>query len=386
MACKNMMVSNSVFLYSINDKLNRIAMVIIFLLYFRMLWKIKFRLAIPKKTTLMILGLVLFCVVTFIVDPVRFTSTQFPYKYVRIQGQTFLIYCLPLFFCISLLEDFRYLVNQLYRYSGLLFLFATISFGAKILENKDMYSMSYGYNAIWCFIIYCFKYNKERKFLQIIVIILTGIYILTAGSRGPLLCMFAAGIILFFKENLTTKKIVIVLILSSIVIIVLAYFNQIINWSISFLNSINVSSRTLVLLSKGNIGYTSDRERFHQAIYAALRRSPLIGLGAFGGEATTGLAHGLYIDIFANFGYPFGIIYILFMYYNIFKIISHRDNPISDFVCMLSCIVLPIGFFDSEFWISKELWMIMGALIAHSTEKYKSLTEKNATVDHNYYM
>lgn len=370
MASKNMLVSNSSYLFSINSMLNTISAVIVAFVYLRMIVLLKGRLSLKKNTVLAVFLIILFCLFTFLIDPIRFISTAFPYNYVRIQATTFIIYCFPLFICVSMLSSFDLLIDKLMNAAWVLFLFATIAFGFKIIENKDLYSMSFGYNALWCFIIWSFKYRKTMLNVHLIPVVLTAFYILVAGSRGPLLCIAATIIYLFLgraKDARTVSLMIVLMLLGGLVIV---YYKSILQLLIDFLNQINVSSRTLIVLQRGTAGYADDREAYHQGIIHALNRRPLLGLGAFGGEATVGLAHGLFYDILANFGYVFGSIYILVMLFYSYRFcIKKANESLGIFFSMLACLSLPISLVDSEFWVSKELWMMMGAIIVYKNRR-----------------
>ena len=92
------------------------------------------------------------------------------------------------------------------------------------------------------------------------------------------------------------------------------YYQEIIEFCYYLLKSLGFDSRTLRIMVAGELLDDSGRQNYHNGIILALRKSPFIGLGAFAGEATVGLAHSLYFDIFANFGYLLGSFLIIFIF------------------------------------------------------------------------
>lgn len=146
--------------------------------------------------------------------------------------------------------------------------------------------------------------------------------------------------------------------------LIVLFYNQILDFIISVLERMNVRSRTILMYLEGNITSDSDRSLYHEKLLEQLNQNPIIGLGAFGGEAVVGLAHSLYLDILANFGYLFGSLFIGYIIIkDSFLIIKYKGTGISELLLILSIIIFPRGFFDESFWNSKELWMIMGLFI-----------------------
>ena len=156
------------------------------------------------------------------------------------------------------------------------------------------------------------------------------------------------------------------MILSVIIALCLLNYQKLIMYVIEVLGKHNVNSRTLNLIIGSKAFYDSGRNEIYSKLLYELNKSPFLGLGAFGGEATVGLTHSLYLDIFANLGYFFGTCFILYISAKGFKILKlERKTTYAIFLLILIIMVFPRGFFSESLWGCKELWMIIGMYLAY---------------------
>lgn len=365
MLCKNMLVSTSNYFYSINSTLNMVCFVLIGLVYLYVFFRCDLLSKIKKETFLILFLVFLFLFITFLCDPVRFTSNEYQYKYVGIQARTFFSYCLPLFILLSTIDDFDYLLKKLCKYIYVVFFTAIISLYFVYSDSLNSYSMSYGYAVLFPSVVLLYKFTKDKKILDLIAFIICCASIFIAGSRGPLVCILCSIIFYIFRGKLTLKKILILFLLLFLTIFVALNFTSILSFINDILGKIGIKSRTIEMVLMGNVSSTESRVKYHNGILQALMSGGwVIGLGAFGGEATVGLTHGLFLDVWANFGVIFGSVLLLYLFGRIIQIIiTSTYIAFNDLLIIICLIGLPIGFFDSEFWSSKELWMIFALFI-----------------------
>lgn len=364
--CKNMLVSTNAFFLSINSTLNNLILVAFVVIYAWAVLKARFLQRINLKAYVVVMLLAVFIGISCILDPQLFVSKIFPYDYVRSQARTFIAYCFPLFLAFSALRSTDYLLKLLFKATPVLFGFATLSFGLSAVSQttSNDYSMAYGHALMFVAILLLFKYQSNHKVLTIIAFVLTTFYILVSGSRGPLVAIAVAVLAVLFTGKMSTGKLVWIFVVVVGAIVFLVGYSFFLGLIQNLLDSLGMSSRTLSMMIQGNIAYDSGRSEFHQDLIEAINESPILGLGAFGGEVAVGLAHNLYLDIMANFGYIFGSIFIIAVLYNTFKVIHREKNTsLSTLTLMFAIIVFARGFFNGEFWAEKELWIILGVII-----------------------
>ncbi len=376
MQCKNMLVSTSN-LYNINSLLNNLAMVTVFALYARAIFKNGLNAAFLRTVGL----IAMWWIISKWADPRLFSSTTFPYNYVIENRNTFIAYSLPLFYAATMLESADYILEYLFKVVRIVFLVAAVSFALYIFDPGDAakggYSMSFGYHMLLLCTVLMFKYIKERKKTDLLFFVLTTFFIIVGGSRGPLVSI--AVLIMYYQwQNKSSGSGLILFIVEIIVLCLIVLFgDSIINLISELLTGAGLSSRTFSMFIDGNMISDTGREQYHNGIFNALKESPILGLGAFGGEKTVGLAHSLYIDIWANMGYIFGTLFMLILAVKLIKnAVKFPNSARTQIIAMMSIIAFPRGFFSDQFWTSWHLWLIMGLL---SSARYELKVKKEAT-------
>ena len=322
------------------------------------------------NTFIVVIATTLFIFFSWLINQELFNNYTVNYDF-----RLFISYCFPLFLLMASINSSKSVLERFYKYSWILFLVATISFLLFLTASKTLkdYSMSYGYAVMPFTVIQLFKYNidkKIKKMIDLIEVILSSLYIIVAGSRGPIVCIIVCFIIVFlFHERMTIKRAIFIGTLLVFGVVIILNLSTVVTNVINVLEIMNISPRTLYLIQMGRGTYDSGRDEIHETIIQNLNESPILGLGAFGAEAKVSQAHGLFIDLLANFGYLFGTIIILLLLYNISKgIFKYRGTDGSELLLILSIMCIPKGLFAGGFWIDKELWMIVGLLFSHSLQ------------------
>lgn len=376
--CKNMLVNVNDFFYRYNDRLNAIIMVSFGIMYSCLVLSGLLS-RLRTKTIFVLLLMLLFVAVTFTIDSERFISNVFPYSYVKTQFRTFISYCLPLFIVVSSLDSLELLLRKLYDTTQVPFIFATCAFILSLFPHENGVYMSYGNAVLTISLLLLFKYSHTKAPMHMVQFVLTCIYILISGSRGPIVSLAVAFFLVLFVLP-DKKNVLLILIFCILTFVVVMFYDEILNGVIKILDRLNINSRTISMLLSGKIGSNSNRSIYHKKLLDKLYQSPIIGLGAFGGEATVGLAHSWYLDVLANFGFFGGAVFILcIVLKDVFLIVKNKHTAISELLLIFSVFLFPRGFFDDSFWGSKEMWMIFAIFIQASKH------EKQVAFDYIHY-
>lgn len=249
-------------------------------------------------------------------------------------------------------------------------------------NSGNQYSMTYGYNLLIpaCIVFYCFiRYMKIKWLLYGIIFF---IFMLLRGSRASVLCMLIYIIlayIMIHKENLNTGKLTRVILLFIIVIIVLINFKKI----ASFLSGIFPSSRTLALLVS-NISFDSGRSNIQSLYWKAINAHPFRFNGIFSDRIyysnltrsaydMTNYPHNFVVELFYQWGIPFGIIIFMLIVVGIVKSIwlsNKFDN--AELICFV-LIMFVAGFlklfFSASYLVSVEFYLLVGIIICICQKK-----------------
>lgn len=380
---KNMIVNTNSFIYSYNDTFNLAITGFFILLYVKLFLNFKVLKRIRKSVYLLLFITFIFIGITLLIYPERFFSEYHQYKYVKVQLRTYIAYSLPLFVAMGSLRSLDCFIFKLYDNTLIPYIFATLAFISSLNDYIPGGYMPLGNALMFLAVILLFKFNHTRDFFTLFQFLSTSFYLFVSGSRGPLLSLFVAVLIVYILNSDVKKTLAVVLLGLIVLAVFYFYYQEIIEFLYVFLKKLGFDSRTLRITVSGKLLDDSGREHYHNGIIKALRKSPFIGLGAFAGEATVGLAHSLYFDIFANFGYLIGSILLAFVFCRIIYLaITKKFTAYSEMLLILSSIAFPIGLVDTTFWASKELWMIFAMFlytkkhISNKTFHYKSIKER----------
>lgn len=243
-------------------------------------------------------------------------------------------------------------------------------------DGVESYSMSYGNAVLLYTMISIFKFHDTHRLWTLVGGLVSIMYILIVGSRGPFVSIGVAVFYLFVVKAKLRKERIIAFILIVSGVLCVFYIDTILQVLIAGLNKLGLSSRTLTYANNRHLTYDSGRQVYFDIVYDALREHPILGLGAFGGEALVGLTHSLYVDIFANFGYLFGSVFIiLVLYESIHNAFLYRNTDKELIIMLLFITCFPRGFFNDSYWTARELWMLLGIFLGNSsieTIEYKS--------------
>jgi hypothetical protein len=372
MLVKNMLVnSNSVF-YVYNEKLNLILFVIIVFMYLRIFILYHKKIKLNMKSIMILLLITMFFLITLATN-----NNLLKYSYLISALGGFAVYSLPPLILLPMVHNTDTLLKYFYKTSYYAFVFATLSFVLFYTTSKtgviSDYSMSYG-KAVMIPCLFLFsKAFSEKKIYDYVLAILCVIFIILVGSRYPLLCIVSFIAIQIIRHSKSTKKIFAAFALLASGSFLYAYMSHIATILFSFLVNLGLYSRTLRLIMGGIITSDSGRGQLHAQLIERINESPIIGYGFGGGYVALndGLPHGLLLDIFANFGYLFGSIFIYLMITSIFKAYKYsKSNSFRELIVVFLCLFLPIATIGGGLWATDKLWWVIALCIFSSKQTF----------------
>lgn len=361
LASKNMIVTTLQAANNFNSLFNSLITVLMGILYIRCLVATKFRIRIESLYIVLLSA-------SFIIITYLFNQKLFEYQYVRSAFEIFLVYCIPLIFFIPIIKDTDRLLKYFYIaayfmcITAIICLFAIIA-GAQTVRN---YSMSYGKAAMIPCIFLISKAFKEDHILDYILAFTCTVAIFVLGSRWPLLCI---GAFLFYsitKKLYSNKKTFFPIISVLFITVLLSYLNytELLRALSSTLSKIGINSRTLTFLLNDNLLFDSGRSDIHSTLLSKLYESPILGLGAFGGNVAVGLSHHFILDTWANFGFIFGSIILIYSILLTFdRYWSFRSSSYGELIMIYACMIWPKIMIGESFWSSDKYWMLISLII-----------------------
>ena len=369
LACKNMLANTSDFFMSINSFLNTAILIFFLGIYVYAVFNAKLLVRINRASYIVLVLIVAFIGFSCMADPKLFVSDVFPYDYVKSQFRTFIIYSLPLFLAFSALRNTDHLLKLLFKATPILFAFSTFAFFMSTISFSELneYSMAYGNALMLVAGLLLFKYRDNGKLSTLLAFLMTVFYIVISGSRGPVLCIAVLTLVALLTSKSGMGKMVWIGVVIVAGFALIFWYSDILNLIMRLMEALGLSSRTLNFLIDGSITYDSGRGEIYDNLIKEINKSPLLGLGAFGGHSAVGLPHSTYLDIFANFGYVFGSAFIVIIFCQIYKILRReKGSSLGKIFLMFATIVVVRGFFGGSLWTEKELWMLFGIMINYN--------------------
>lgn len=248
---------------------------------------------------------------------------------------------------------------------------------------RSSYSLDFGYNAIFIFILFISFFLVEHKKTYLILSIPALILMIMCGSRGPLLVALTFILIytirFILKADFKRKWLYIGLILVTAMILVLS-FNYITAYIVNVLTNMNLSSRTLQSLISNNLFDDSGRSVLSNLANSAINEGPFFGYGAFGDRPIIGpyyawgYCHNILLEFQVDFGGVPGIIMLFIIgYYTLRRFYQAIDNK--QFIVILCVFAMCMRLvLSGTFWGDEFFWALLAIIFTWKN------TNNNVTV------
>ena len=307
-----------------------------------------------------------YCIITVIVilvSVVAFPSNNVVFKNTVVY---FLGNCFLPFIFWTIVRDFECLKRKMVKTAEIIAVLSLIvlllSVGVVNLGfqfSLGKYSMGFGYSCLvpWLFIM--MEFMQKPTFKQGVFAIVIFMAVMSLGSRGPLVGMFAFVIIAFVKINHENKKDVRIAIGFLAGIIFLLFSNSIFIWLYNYLYGIGINSRTLALLSY-DIGHKSGRDKIYAFFLKEIFSHPF-AIHGINGEQALGYnyPHNMVLELLYQFGIVFGGLIIVAIAIRAIKILkaSHINKDAKQQMeIIFLCASLPSLMISGTLWTQSNFW------------------------------
>lgn len=297
---------------------------------------------------------------------------HFQYRLLR-----FTLYCYPIILCISEIRKFELLYEKLYKYINIIFIYSIILFiYSYILKNQSSYNGSISHMLAISCVFYIDRAIENKRYINIINIIYCIILILTVGQRNSLLLVAIYTLLKIINHLYNKKKIRNIITIIITIIIFSLFYRNIIDIIIYLIEKLNLNSRTLNLILKGEfLQHDSGRNIIYSTVLEGLKESPLLGLGLCGDSVVASknginiyYAHSIIIEMWISFGYILGSIILIYLGIKIIKSVFNKNSYKNRLILIFGGISISSLLFNSSFWISIEFWIFIMLLFSGKKE------------------
>lgn len=302
-------------------------------------------------------------------------------KYLEEWAYLFLISTLPYLF-LGLIIDYERDKDWLY-YASLFTVFVTVLYRLFYLSrmgrvnDEVLDDMNAAYGILPHLLLIIWRLFEKVNVLNLLAAFLGSFFLVSLGTRGPVLFLILFVLIYFFlSPNIQNKK-VIRIVLAAVAIAFLVFFTPFMDYLDGTLTERGLSTR--VIESALNRDVESDlsmNERsFIQSQLIRSIESNDLGLGMGGTFIVTGTyAHNIVLDFLVDFGIIGGIVLLLLLSILLIRAylrVRNREN------CMFFIILLLCGFGSSFFSWSYMNNKMLYFLIGYSLIILRSFPQKN---------
>lgn len=285
-------------------------------------------------------------------------------EFIYAQGTRFLLpVVIPSLVCLTLISDIQLFEKGVYAISWISTLFILYYvyefFKGTFFFNE--YNMPFSYA---CLLPMTVLYS-HRKWYDVIASILIFFVVLSIGCRGAALYFLAYVAIDLFLSKSKYRYVTIVLAASFLLLLP--------NMG-GYLDSIGISSRTLNMLSSGDIGDDSGRDAITSYFVHVLLENPFTGIGLFGDRTIPNVVycHNIILEIFLDFGLLLGSIIIIMLVRMVYRTFSKAtDENRNKMVKYFCALFLPLLTSDS-YLISSGFAIFVGICILIKNSTYKN--------------
>ncbi|TWE04180.1 O-antigen ligase-like membrane protein [Peribacillus frigoritolerans] len=290
--------------------------------------------------------------------------------------------CLLCFIYSYSLSDMKIFNEVVEKTSYLLYLIG-LCMGILIFSGKmsvGTYNISIGYYLLLPTIIYIKKFLESLKVKYLLLSLFPIIIILAIGSRGPLMCI---GLYIFLYHLINLKKVTfkkLMFYMSCTIIIVpcLIYFDDILISISSVLNEFGINSRSLMLITSGEVANTTGRDSISTEVLNQVKDHPFTGIGVTGDRFYTGTySHNILLEIISSFGIIIGSLLIIFLTFIVICVLASKNKVRSNqFLIWFTVGIIPL-FVSSSYLIYYQFWIFLGLSIKFLKETNRKKKEKS---------
>lgn len=287
----------------------------------------------------------------------------------------FIFSCVPLYF-MGVALDYNRFRNTLYWSSVLaiilsIFFYFSMSSGIVQGEVSDE-NMAMSYNILLPVLIVLLYTLENRNMIDILFSIISSFYLISLGTRGPVLCLifFVCGYLLIFKNfknNIVTKTIII-----GIAAIGYSFVEIICLTMIGITSALGLSSRvfdSILTNSFANYEESNSRDDIAETVIEYIKKDDTgFGYGLMGDRTLThygNYSHNFELEMLISFGKIGGTILLVLFFYCIIKsFIKTKNTPACLILFVLFCSSILQLQFSNSFISCPWLYLYVGFIVS----------------------
>lgn len=296
----------------------------------------------------------------------------------------FLLYGFLGLYLAQYLKDMGLLCSYLDKFTLATIILALLQYIIALQSALSPQYMVFSYNLLFptaYFSLRCMSnFGLKRLFGTAIGVGL----ILIAGCRGALVCYLIAILlyVIFSGGVLRIQKAVSILLLLLAIAGISTFWDEILGTAIKLLESMNIDSRTLTMLSNQSFFDDSGRSAIQETIMDNVGLLPK-GLYYDRIVASGSYAHNLLLEVVIQYGILLGGTIIVWLCYNVIRsVFVVRKDPSASivFYSLVSSGLMRLMFSSSYLLNEPGFWLLIGLILNFYNAKYANSSERSGKV------
>lgn len=318
---------------------------------------------------------IFFCLVSILIYP---ENQQPIVYYIR---NTFLK-VFPYLFLGFAINDYQKVFEYFKKMIPFALIFGLGEYLIKILTSQAIPSdnMPFAYFVLPSVILAFYFTFENPKSLNIIFAALGLLLLVSAGTRGPIICLIAY-IGIYLLTHLKSTKVIITTIFSTVFLLWWTLSDNMIlflTWLKFIFTKFGVSTRILDHFFANAYLHSASRDILKDAIIDAISKSPVLGYGIFGDRSVLlGIGvypHNIVLEIICQFGMGLGLIFLISLVYLIIKsYIANRSNIEGEFILILFPLAIIKLFMSGSYLNETFFFLLLGICIKTIYDTRKSI-------------
>lgn len=243
------------------------------------------------------------------------------------------------------------------------------------------YNLDYGYDVVVCAIAFLILTVTNRSKIDFALLIVSLFLVINAGSRGPLICIAAAVVLIYYfswriSPPRSFKAFAMPCFVIALVIVGVITLPTIVNGLTVVLGRTNSSSRAIEMFLSGDFFNDSGRSNIYDIAFDMISKGPM-GYGFYGDRFVIGRTwhygypHNIFLELVIQFGIVIGGIIIVILLYNIvLMLISCKDRTWQFLLITTFCSSIKL-WLSGSFWYFWPFWALIAVLGLWKKEQRK---------------
>lgn len=232
------------------------------------------------------------------------------------------------------------------------------------------YNQSLGFWFLFslCIFLYCYFVEKEKIYLLPAVICIC--QILMYASRTAIISLAIYIILYLFVESTdkNLKKKILYTVLLTLAILLFSS-DMFLNALKSIISNLGLSSKIIDAFMEGNNALDGGREYLYMSGWEYIKSNPF-GLGIFCDRYLLGhYVHNIIIEIFMDFGWLFGTVFIVYLVSNYIKMFFADKSILKSLFIIFFSLWIARLIFSYSFWQDINFWLTIAIVFSWKESK-----------------